>query len=254
MQRERAAYVAALLVFAVCAWITVSMSRSMTGGMAMPGGWTMSMTWMVMGGWTRSALMFAGMWVAMMIAMMLPSTLPMLVLYRRTVAFRGERQVGLLSWIVAAGYFGVWLGFGLVAYALGLGMAHGAMRSGEISRAIPLVSGVALIGAGVYQLTPWKSACLQHCRDPLMYLSSHMQGGWKGALRLGVHHGAFCAACCWALMLIQLVLGVMNLGVMAAVAVVITVEKLLPRGLLVARVVGVLAMAAGAVMVARAIG
>ncbi len=252
-RRERALYAAALAVFTVCAVVTVWQSRVMAAGMPMPGGWSMSMTWMGMGEWWLGALLFCGMWTAMMVAMMLPSTLPMLVLYRRAAAFQGERHLGLLSWTLAAAYFFVWVLFGVGAYALGMIIARGAMHAEVIARLVPVGAGLALLAAGIYQLTPWKSACLKHCRDPLTLLSRHLGGGWRGALRLGLHHGAFCSACCWALMLIQLVLGVMSLAVMAAVAVVITAEKLLPRGLLVARAVGVLALVAGAVMLARAL-
>lgn len=253
VRRERALYAAALAIFAMCAAITVWQSRAMTMSMPMPGGWSMSMTWMGMGGWWRGALLFCGMWAAMMVAMMLPSTLPMLLLYRRAAAFQGERRLELLSWTLAAAYFFVWLLFGAGAYAIGMIIARVAMHAAVVARLVPVGAGVALLAAGVYQLTPWKSACLQHCRDPLSLLAGHLGGGWRGALRLGLHHGAFCAACCWALMLIQLVLGVMSLAVMAAVAVVIAAEKLLPRGLLVARIVGVLALVAGAVMLARAL-
>lgn len=252
-RREGAVYWVAVGVFAAAAALTVYFNRSMTGGMAMPGGWTMSMTWMPMGGWLASGLMFAAMWVAMMVAMMLPSTLPMLLLYRRAQRFRGEAHLGWLCWLVGGGYFLVWLLFGMAAFATGTMIARAAMQSGTFSRAVPLASGVALVVAGIYQLTPWKSACLRHCRDPLLLVAGHVQGGWRGPLRLGIHHGAFCAACCWALMLVQLALGVMNLSVMALVAVVIALEKLLARGLLVARLTGAAAIFAGLFLAAHAL-
>lgn len=252
-RRELAVYAVSALVFTAAAAITWYSSRSMTGGMPMAGGWTMSMAWMPMGAWWESGLMFTWMWVAMMIAMMLPSTLPMLLLYRRGARFRGATRSGLLSALMATGYFGVWAAFGIVAYLAGLGIALLAMQSDACSRAVPIASGVALIAAGIYQVTPWKAACLRHCRDPLSLLAAHMQSGWRGALRLGVHHGAFCAACCWALMLIQLALGVMNLPVMIAVALVIALEKLVPRGLLVARMTGVMVIAGGLVIAGRAL-
>jgi predicted metal-binding membrane protein len=252
-RRELTLYMMSALVFTGAAAITWYSSRSMASGMAMPGGWTMSMAWMPMGTWLFSAVMFAGMWVAMMVAMMLPSTLPMILLYRRAARFRGEAHTGTLSALMAAGYFGVWTAFGGVAYIAGLGIAKLAMRSEVFSRAVPIASGVALVAAGVYQLTPWKAACLRHCRDPLSLVAAHMPRGWRGALRLGVHHGMFCAACCWALMLIQLALGLMNILVMIAVALVIALEKLLPRGMVVARSTGVLAMAAGAIIAGRAL-
>ncbi len=104
--------------------------------------------------------------------------------------------------------------------------------------------------SGIYQLTQWKLACLKHCRDPLTLLAANLHRGRFGALRIGIHHGAFCAACCWALMLIQLVLGVMNLAAMVAVAVVIALEKLLPRGEWLARAAGLVAIVAGIIIAA----
>jgi predicted metal-binding membrane protein len=102
-----------------------------------------------------------------------------------------------------------------------------------------MAAGGALILAGLCQLTPWKSACLKHCRDPLELVAHHLHNGWRGAVSLGMHHGLFCTGCCWALMLIQLVVGVMNLGAMVVVATVIALEKLVARGELIARFVGV---------------
>jgi predicted metal-binding membrane protein len=252
-RRETAALTVAILIFAGATAATLYSTRSMSGGMPMPGGWTMSMAWMPMGAWLSSAVMFSGMWLAMMVAMMLPSTLPMLLLYRRAARFRGEAHTAILSAVLGAGYFGVWTAFGVVAYGTGMVIAQFAMRSDGFSRAVPAASGVALLAAGIYQLSPWKAACLEHCRDPLAVVAAHMHGGWRGALRLGIHHGAFCAACCWALMLIQLALGVMNLAVMAAVALVIALEKLLPRGHLVARATGLLAIVGGTIVAVRAV-
>lgn len=246
---ERRVYAAAFAGFAFGAIPTAYFCATMRGAMLMPGGWTMSMVWMPMGSWTASVLMFSAMWVAMMVAMMLPSTLPILLLFRRVALFRHERHAGGLCTVLAAGYFLTWAGFGLAAYGVGIGVTQLAMYSAQISRAVPFAAGVALIAAGVFQLTPLKQACLRHCRDPLLLLSNHAGPGWRAALQLGLCHGAFCVACCWALMLIQLVLGVMNVAVMAALALVIAMEKLLPRGAALARVVGAMSLAAGTVQI-----
>jgi predicted metal-binding membrane protein len=122
-----------------------------------------------------------------------------------------------------------------------------AMRYRAVSVAVPPATAAALIAAGAYQLTPWKSACLEHCRDPMALVANHLERGRSGALRLGLHHGVYCAACCWALMVIQLVLGVMNLGVMIVVAAAITLEKLLthPWGYRTARFAGLLSISGG---------
>ena len=252
---EQATCVAALVVFAAAGALTIYFARSMSGGMPMPGNWTMSMMWMVMPGqtWIAAALAFVSMWLAMMIAMMLPSALPMLLLYRRAAAFRGESRLSLLTLAIGAGYFLVWTLFGLLAYVGGAAIGHALMTRLALSRIVPLAAGLALVLAGIYQLTPWKSACLKHCRDPLLLVAHHLHGGWRGALRLGIHHGLFCAACCWGLMLIQLVLGVMNLTVMVAVALIISLEKLLPKGEVVVRVTGYAAVLGGVVLAAASL-
>jgi predicted metal-binding membrane protein len=250
---ERASYAIASLIFlgaaAATLYFNYSMSHgSMAAGMSMPGHWTMSMMWMPMGSAFESAAIFALMWLAMMIAMMLPSAMPMLLLYRRAAAFRSERHLGRAVFALGSGYFFVWTLFGVAAYLIGTFISRGAMRWDTFSRALPLAGGLALCIAGVYQLTPWKSACLNHCRDPLGHVAQHLHDGLRGALCLGIHHGAFCAACCWALMLIQLVLGVMNLGVMIVVAVVIALEKMLARGEWIAKATGVAAICGGVAM------
>jgi predicted metal-binding membrane protein len=252
---EQATYAAAIVVFALSAAITLYLSHSMSGGMPMPGGWTMSMMWMTMPGqtWFVAALAFLGMWLPMMVAMMLPSTLPMLLVYRRASAFRGEPRLGWFTFTLGMGYFFVWLLFGAVAYVGGQVVTRAAMHWITFSRLVPVAAGGALILAGIFQLTPWKSACLKHCRDPLLLVAHHLHGGWRGALRLGLHHGAFCAACCWALMLIQFVLGVMNLAVMVIVGVIIALEKLLPRGEMVARLTGLASILGGIFLAAISI-
>jgi predicted metal-binding membrane protein len=245
---------AVLAIAGLCWGLTLWDSGAMTGGMPMPGGWTMSMVWMPMAGQSRigAGAMFGAMWLAMMVAMMLPSSLPMLIMYQRAVKFRGEPHPDVLMWIMAVGYFLVWTLFGVLAYIAGAAIADAAMSSTSISRVVPLAAGLGLVVGGSYQLTPWKAACLTHCRDPVSLIASHLHRGWRGAVALGVHHGLFCTGCCWALMVMQLVIGVMNLGAMAAIATVIALEKLVVRGPLIARVVGMAAIGLGVVTLARA--
>src|SRR6266568_3261552 len=168
---ERLTYVLALLAFVGAATATLwfNLSGSMSGGMRMPGHWTMSMMWMSMPGQSQfiSGLVFTAMWLAMMVAMMLPSSMPMLLLYRRAARFRAEPYLGWITFTVALGYFAVWIIFGVVAYLAGVGITRSAMQWESVSRMVPFASGIGLAFAGVYQLTPWKSACLRHCRDPL---------------------------------------------------------------------------------------
>jgi predicted metal-binding membrane protein len=232
---------------AMTAWFNHTMSMTMP----MPGGWGMSMMWMeVASGSPRQFLIFIAMWVSMMVAMMLPSTLPMLLLYRRVARFRGDSYLNLRVWLVGAGYFAAWAGFGALVCLIGALVSRMAMASTQVSQAIPVVCGLALIAAGLYQLTPWKSACLRHCQDPLTLLSHHLGEHARSPLTLGLHHGTYCAGCCWGLMVIQLMLGVMNIYVMVAIALVIALEKLLPIGVRLARWTGIAAILIGTVLAA----
>lgn len=244
---------AASAVFLAALVATLYGARSMSGDMPMPGGWSLPRMWMVMPGQSTAAAawMFLLMWQAMMVAMMLPSTWPMLVLYRRVILHNRLPSPVLSTLLVGVGYFTIWLAFGGMAFALGLGVSRAAMSSAHFSRMIPATAGVALVLAGAYQLSPLKQACLKHCREPLLFLTHGWRPGPLGGLRVGAHHGAFCAACCWALMLSQMILGAMNLAVMACVAALIALEKLWKWGPQLARLAGAGAVAAGLALVFR---
>lgn len=242
-------------VFLLAAAYTLYAARGMSVGMKMPGGWTMPMMWMGMPGQSlaSSALVFLLMWQAMMVAMMLPSSWPMLELYGRVARHTGQRSPMFQTALAGAGYFTVWGAFGAVAFAAGFEVSRAAMASAQVSQWIPAAAGASLALAGIWQLTPLKRSCLNHCREPLLFLGHAYKPGAWGGFRVGLHHGAFCAVCCWALMLMQLVLGVMNIAVMAGVAVIIATEKLWKRGPLLARLVGAVSIVAGLVLVARSI-
>ncbi|HEV3216947.1 MAG TPA: DUF2182 domain-containing protein [Vicinamibacterales bacterium] len=240
----------------ITAWvITVRGAAIMSGAMPMPGGWSMSMAWMAMGGQSAAgrAMMFLAMWTVMMVAMMLPSVMPLVLLHRRLIASRAEqgRTSAGSNLLLLFGYFGVWTGFGAVAYIIGIAITSAAMHNVSLSRAVPIATGVVLTAAGVYQLTSWKSACLSHCRSPLEFFAHHHIRRPADSLMLGIHHGAYCAACCWALMAIQLALGVMSLPLMGALALVIYLEKCWKYGEALASAVGILAIAGGLLFVFR---
>jgi predicted metal-binding membrane protein len=242
----------------ITAWaITVRGAAVMSGAMPMPGGWSMSMAWMAMGGQSAAqrATMFLAMWTVMMVGMMLPSVMPVVLLHRKLTASRAERgRTGTGSNVLLLlGYFAVWTGFGALAYVIGISITSAAMRSVPLSRAVPIATGAVLALAGVYQLTSWKLACLSHCRSPLEFFAHHQIRRRADSLMLGIHHGAYCAACCWALMAIQLVLGVMSLPLMGTVAVVIYLEKSWKYGEMLASVVGILAIVGGMVLVFRVV-
>lgn len=244
---ERRARAVASGAFVVAAAYTLYAAIHMDGGMRMPGNWTMPMMWMLMPGQSLvgAAATFLLMWQAMMIAMMLPSSWPMLELYERVARHAKHSRPHLDTLVVAASYFAVWGAFGCLAFVIGMEISRAAMTSVRMSRWIPGAGGIALILAGVWQLTSLKLVCLKHCQDPLLFLGHAYRRGTWGAIRVGLHHGAFCAACCWALMTIQLLLGVMNLLVMITIAAIIAIEKLWRRGPLLARLAGVTSIGAG---------
>jgi predicted metal-binding membrane protein len=243
------------VVFVASVAATVYFCRSMAGGMDMPGGWTMTMAWMRMPGqtWPASAGMFMLMWLAMMVAMMLPSALPMLLAWRRALQTRGAAHAGLSTFLAACGYFFPWLLVGVLAYPIGAEIARAAMHSAAFSRAVPVLSGATLVLSGCIQFTPWKRAGLCRCRDPLACCgstTSDLQSGWRFGLRLGKS----CVICCSGLMLVLMVLGVMDLAVMAIVSVVIALEKLLPKPEPLVRLSGLAAIAVGLFMLLRSFG
>ena len=252
---ERFARVVASGAFLLAAAYTLYAAHGMAGGMMMPGGWTMPMMWMAMPGQSLagSAIAFLLMWQAMMIAMMLPSSWPTLELYGRVARHTGQRHPMFNTILAGVGYFTVWGAFGAIAFAAGFEISRAAMTSPQLSRWIPASAGVSLVLAGVWQLTPLKQSCLNHCRDPLMFLGHAYKPGIWGGFRVGLHHGAFCAACCWALMLMQIILGIMNLAVMAGVAAIIATEKLWKRGPILARLVGAASIIIGIVLIARSV-
>ena len=194
-------------------------------------------------GFATWALMIA-MWWIMMIAMMTPSATPTILLYARVyrhALVQGQIQDKLApTGAFAAGYLLVWLGFAAAAATLHWALERTGLVSGMMMGSQSrLLSGVVLITAGVYQLSPLKNICLAHCRTPTSFLSRHWRPRALGALRLGVMHGGYCVGCCWLLMVLLFVGGVMNLTWIAALAILVLVEKVLPPGQWVGRGVGI---------------
>jgi predicted metal-binding membrane protein len=193
-------------------------------------------------GFATWALMIA-MWWIMMIAMMTPSAAPTILLYSRVhrhARAQGQVQDRLApTGAFAAGYLLVWLGFAAVATTLHWALQHAGLVSATLmgSRSRWL-SGAVLIAVGIYQLSPLKNICLAHCRTPASFLSRHWRPHALGALRLGAMHGAYCVGCCWMLMALLFVGGVMNLIWIAALAILVLIEKVLPAGQWVGRGAG----------------
>ena len=191
------------------------------------------------------------MWWVMMIAMMTPSAAPMILLYARATRHaqaRGQLRQGVVPTAAfAGGYLMVWLGFSLLAAALQWALERSGLVSAMMFASTSAgVSAAILALAGLYQLSPLKHVCLRHCRAPAEFLSSHWRPGAFGALRMGLEHGAFCVGCCWLLMALLLVGGIMNVLWIAALAILVLLEKVAPHGAWLSRATGVVLLAWGA--------
>jgi predicted metal-binding membrane protein len=186
------------------------------------------------------------MWAVMMAAMMLPSAVPMILAYATISRQRSAaRESGLRPWAFVGGYLAVWTVFSLLATLAQWGMHELVLRAPALDEIGPLLGGVLLIAAGVYQWTPAKRVCLAQCRSPFDFLLTSWRDGAWGALRMGVVHGAYCVGCCWLLMLLLFAVGVMNMTWIALLSVLVLLEKATPQGGRLARGAGVLLVAWG---------
>jgi predicted metal-binding membrane protein len=185
-------------------------------------------------------MMFA-MWAVMMVGMMTPSAAPMILIHARVgrQAASEGKPFASTGWF-AGGYLLVWSAFALAATVAQWGLESLALLTPMMASASAVLGGVVLVAAGLYQWTPLKDACLSQCQSPLAFIQR--AGGFKrdmaGALRLGLRHGAYCVGCCWALMALLFVGGVMNVLWIAAISIFVLLEKIVPAGRLVSRVAG----------------
>lgn len=251
---QRAFLVVCLSIFAVSASLTAiyCMTMSPMGNMSMPGGGTMSMVWTRMPEqtWLSVAASFVGMWVPMMIAMMLPSIAPVLWEYRRTMKRTSRKRLDYLTSLIAFGYFFVWTILGIAVFVVGTLLATLEMRSPTLASTEPLIAGLVVVIAGLLQLTGWKARQLASCHnlsghDPVLPLDLH--SALKGGLRLGLH----CVLCCVGLTAVLLVSGIMNLFVIAIVAIAITLERVAPAPRRVAQAIGLIMIATGLILIAH---
>jgi predicted metal-binding membrane protein len=227
-----------VLAASLLAWVGLLTITSVQQTMGSPWAMPMSADWSP----TQTMLMLT-MWVVMMVAMMLPSAYPMLAAYERAV----RADAGSESWSVAAFAVGYLVCWGIFA-ALATGLQWWLLAQSKVdSMGVliqPAAAALALVAAGIYELTPTKQTMLGHCRAPLGFLATEWRRGRIGALRMGIAHGRTCLACCWAVMLLLFVLGVMNLWWVLAIAGFVALEKL-TRSAAVPRVAGVLFIGAG---------
>jgi predicted metal-binding membrane protein len=248
------AVLALLFVASLAGTIVWCGSMAAMAEMPMPGGWMMSMAWMRMPGqtWPGAAASFLGMWTVMMVAMMLPALVPMLWRYRQAVGGPGGPRLGGLTVLVGAGYFLVWTLLGVAMFLLGVGLAAIEMQQPAVARAVPIAVGGVVLVTGGLQFSAWKARRLACCRAPRhgLPLPADAWTAWRHGLRLGLE----CSLCCGGLMAILLVVGVMDLGTMAAVGAAITLERVVPAAVRVARAIGIVVTGVGLVLLARAAG
>jgi predicted metal-binding membrane protein len=199
-------------------------------------------------------LIFLGAWIVMMTAMMLPSAAPMVMTYAAVSQQRGSsRPTHMPTGLFVLGYLLAWGSSGLLAYAVSALASLAVMTTPGLQADAPLFGGMVLILAGAYQFSALKAKCLSYCRTPLGYILSHWRAGYRGALRMGLHHGLYCIGCCWALMAIMFVVGIMNLAWMALLALFMFIEKASARGEIVGKIVGALLIIVGMVMAASSL-
>lgn len=195
-----------------------------------------------------TAPVFMAMWLTMMVAMMFPTVAPMVLAHRMVVINRGEGNLPTIAFV--AGYLLIWAAIGLVPLAGVLGSESIAPSVNH--RWLAVTAGAVLVVAGLYQFTSWKSYCLKGCRTPMGFILTHdFGGGSKAALRAGISHGLYCLGCCWALMAVLVVVGLMSLVWMAVIALVFLLEKNWRYGVKVSKVAGVAVIALGIAVAVR---
>lgn len=217
------------------------MALDMYGSMSGPAAWMMTDRWDA----SHTALLFA-MWAVMMVGMMLPSAAPTLLLYAAVVRKSEDGgQVPLRVYALATGYLAMWTLFSAVATVLQRLLSDVSLLSPMMELQNRAWSGSLLVLAGIYQLTPLKRTCLESCRSPVEFITRHWRAGSRGAFRMGLAHGLYCLGCCWALMLLLFVGGVMNLWVIAAITLFVLLEKVAPLGVQGGRLSGALLILVG---------
>ena len=248
LRRDRFLVIFCLLLAVVLSWAYLVAGAGMMqdmGDMVMP---------MSSGPWTPGhALLVLAMWSVMMAAMMLPSASPMILLFATIARRSSERgEPAIASGAFTFGYLTVWATFSLAAVAIQFGLEKAALLSPMMETTSIALAGALLIAAGVYQWTRLKQMCLRYCRSPLEFITTHWRPDARGAFLMGLRHGAVCVGCCWLLMLLLFVGGVMNLAWIGGIALFVLAEKLLPAGHWVGKGAGVLLIVWGAAILVSA--
>jgi predicted metal-binding membrane protein len=246
LRRERLIIGGCLAAVVVLSWLYLVHTKTAMPDMDMPG---MVMVDLQRWGPITVLLLFV-MWSVMMVAMMVPSAAPMILAF---VTVNQRRQAANRPFVPVAifllGYLAVWTAFSALATLAEWGLHQAAMLSTTMTATSTALNGGLLIAAGIFQWTPMKRACLKGCRSPLSFLMSEWRDGAGGAFVMGLRHGAYCVGCCWFLMALLFVAGVMNLLWVAVIALFVMAEKISPKGELLARIAGIALVIAGAALI-----
>jgi predicted metal-binding membrane protein len=253
LRGERAVVVACVAAITLLSWLYLVALADAMDAMS-DGRSSVYMSLMPMGRWGAHELAVGfAMWAVMMIAMMAPSAAPMLLAFHALVrprldarAARGRAAAFLLGYVFA------WTGFSVLATALQWGLHEWSVVTDRMVSSSRLLDAGLMLVAGTWQLLPAKATCLSKCRTPFGFLVMEWREGARGAVLMGLRHGLYCTGCCWALMLLLFAAGVMNLAWIAILSLVVLVEKLVPRGMVFARISGVALCAGGVWLLMKA--
>ncbi|OAF07727.1 hypothetical protein AYJ54_16580 [Bradyrhizobium centrolobii] len=246
LRRDRLVVVVALVAVVTLAWTYLAIGAGMDTEMMAEMPDMEPMPWTPV----YAALLFV-MWWVMMIAMMVPSAAPTVLLYAAVKHKERAPAAAVEAWVFLAGYLAIWAGFSLVAVLAQWLLEHAGLLSMAMASTSAMLGGVILLAAGLYQFTPLKTACLRYCQSPLLFLSQHWRPGTMGAFGMGLRHGGYCVGCCWFLMALLFVSGVMNLIWIVGIALYVACEKLLPLGRRLSQAAGVALILSGAVALGR---
>ena len=251
VRRDRIVVLSGLALITALSWAYVSSvasgMQSMEMEMAMP---RMQEPW----GASEFALTFV-MWAVMMVAMMTPSAAPMILIFAGVNRRRKKQQAPYVpTSVFLVGYLVVWGAFSVLATSAQWGLHTVSLLSPTMESTSPVLGGVLLLVAGIYQWTPLKHACLSKCRSPLGFVLNEWREGRRGAFLMGLKHGAYCTGCCWFLMALLFVAGVMNLVWVAAIAGFVLLEKVAPAGKRMGQAAGVLLAAGGVALLGMTLG
>jgi predicted metal-binding membrane protein len=261
LRHDRVVVIVALATLTAVAWgyvlwLAADMDMSATGmsGLRMiPAGVGLMAPALSPWHWYEFVLVLV-MWIVMMVGMMTPSAAPMILVYTRVgrLAIRQGTPFAAVGWFVA-GYLLVWSGFSLAATAAQWALERTTLLDSSMGTSSTGLGAIVLIAAGVYQWTSLKERCLRRCQAPFTFIQQ--QGGFRrnarGALLLGLKHGAYCLGCCWVLMALLFVGGVMNILWIAAIAILVLAEKVMPPGWLISRISGLGFVASGGWLLLR---